>query len=106
LSTETGALPKNDPSSISFPTKLETICWSPNGDVLAVSMSNGLLHLLDAQFGKVRYTRHFDDPIRAFRWYSVLPEDESNFLADPLLSGVRFYLQEIIGVVRKVMSFY
>ncbi|KAH7698840.1 CBN-EMB-30 protein, partial [Aphelenchoides avenae] len=50
-------------------SKLESLCWSPDGDILAIALADGLVHLVDGQDGKLLYSwRKSGPPAHKMRW--------------------------------------
>ncbi|VDK47252.1 unnamed protein product [Anisakis simplex] len=52
-------------------TRLQTMCWSPNGKVLAAALHDGSIHLLDTEKGFIRYSIKMKDKICLMKWYSL-----------------------------------
>ncbi|VDO63514.1 unnamed protein product [Heligmosomoides polygyrus] len=55
----------------SKPASLESMAWSPDGAVLAVAMSDGVFHLIEAEQGVVRWSRRLGRNTFAqkMRWF-------------------------------------
>ncbi|KAK6047995.1 hypothetical protein COOONC_14502, partial [Cooperia oncophora] len=66
--SEVAAFPENQCSK---PACIESMTWSPDGAILAVAMSDGHLHLIEAEQGVVRWSRKLGRSTCAqqMRWF-------------------------------------
>lgn len=62
--------------------------WSPCGEILAVSLSNGLIHMLTASSGKIGYTVDGNESYVKLVWERVIPQQTNTIEKDLSLSFV------------------
>ncbi|MCP9259118.1 putative amino acid transporter skat-1 [Dirofilaria immitis] len=74
--------------------RLETMCWSPDGKVLATAFSDGCIHLLDAEKGIVRFTVRIKTRITRMRWQWCNQKLNMNLINEDALSGALGDLSE------------
>uniref|UniRef100_A0A7I4KA39 Anaphase-promoting complex subunit 4 n=1 Tax=Brugia malayi TaxID=6279 RepID=A0A7I4KA39_BRUMA len=74
--------------------RLETMCWSPDGKVLATAFSDGCIHLLDAEKGIVRFTVRMKARVTLMRWQRFSQELNINLISEDALSGALGDLSE------------
>ncbi|VDK80811.1 unnamed protein product [Litomosoides sigmodontis] len=74
--------------------RLETMCWSPDGKILATAFSDGCIHLLDAEKGIVRFTVRMKTRVTRMRWQRFNQEFNMNLINEDALSGALGDLSE------------
>ncbi|EJD75933.1 hypothetical protein, variant [Loa loa] len=74
--------------------RLETMCWSPDGKVLATAFSDGCIHLLDAEKGIVRFTVRMKTRVTRMRWQRFHQKLNMNLISEDALSGALGDLSE------------
>ncbi|CAG9540549.1 unnamed protein product [Cercopithifilaria johnstoni] len=74
--------------------RLETMCWSPDGKVLATAFSDGCIHLLDAEKGIVRFTVRMRTRVTRMRWQRFNQKLNTNPISEDTLSGALGDLSE------------
>uniref|UniRef100_A0A0R3RU76 Anaphase-promoting complex subunit 4 n=1 Tax=Elaeophora elaphi TaxID=1147741 RepID=A0A0R3RU76_9BILA len=74
--------------------RLETMCWSPDGKVLATAFSDGCIHLLDAEKGIVRFTVRMKTRVTLMRWQRFNQNLNMNLISEDTLSGALGDLSE------------
>uniref|UniRef100_A0A1I7XT96 ANAPC4_WD40 domain-containing protein n=1 Tax=Heterorhabditis bacteriophora TaxID=37862 RepID=A0A1I7XT96_HETBA len=95
LNREVGAFPD---FTTPKPGCIESIAWSPDGNVLAVSMNDGHYHLIDVEHGQIRWTRliSVNNYAQRLRWCA-----SDNRLGIPRSDGVK---KEIIREEDKAIA--
>uniref|UniRef100_A0A914ZN93 Anaphase-promoting complex subunit 4 n=1 Tax=Parascaris univalens TaxID=6257 RepID=A0A914ZN93_PARUN len=68
-------------------TRLQTICWSPDGHMLAAALCDGTIHLLDAENGFVRYSVKLKTAVCIMKW-EMLPYQFRQLNDDQIASYV------------------
>ncbi|KAK0426540.1 hypothetical protein QR680_009763 [Steinernema hermaphroditum] len=71
LSGEPGLLWSDDAELRKSTTTLLALCWSPDGDVLACSMNSGLVHYLDVESGRIKFTLRVEKPFKMLKWFQL-----------------------------------
>ncbi|KAL4002312.1 Anaphase-promoting complex subunit 4 WD40 domain family protein [Acanthocheilonema viteae] len=74
--------------------RLETMCWSPDGRVLATAFNDGCIHLLDAEKGIVRFTVRMKTRVTHMRWQRSNQKLNMNLISEDTLSGALGDLSE------------
>uniref|UniRef100_A0A8R1U1N4 Anaphase-promoting complex subunit 4 WD40 domain-containing protein n=1 Tax=Onchocerca volvulus TaxID=6282 RepID=A0A8R1U1N4_ONCVO len=67
--------------------RLETMCWSPDGKILATAFSDGCIHLLDAEKGIVRFTIRMKTRVTRMKWQRFSEKLNMNLISEDALSG-------------------
>ncbi|TKR92303.1 hypothetical protein L596_006984 [Steinernema carpocapsae] len=71
LSGETGLMWSDDSTLRQATTTLLAMCWSPDGDLLACSMNSGLVHYLDVESGRIKFTLRIEKPLHLIKWFRI-----------------------------------
>uniref|UniRef100_A0A915PXP8 Anaphase-promoting complex subunit 4-like WD40 domain-containing protein n=1 Tax=Setaria digitata TaxID=48799 RepID=A0A915PXP8_9BILA len=74
--------------------RLETMCWSPDGKVLATAFSDGCIHFLDVEKGVVRFTVRMKTRVTQMRWQRFNEKLNMNLMSEDALSGALGDLSE------------